>query len=125
MSCRLKNHGFSLTEVLIAVGILAVGMTFIAGVFPVAVHFSTLANEQTLAAVIADEAFAKVRIYGVDPAALPADRQTSFEDAWVVPPADAYLECAYPSTDPAAQNGPQNRTRCGCTPCGPFWSPWR
>jgi len=58
--------GFSLIEVLLALGLLAIGMIFIAGVFPVAIHFSTIASERTIAAVVADEAFAKIRLYGVD-----------------------------------------------------------
>ena len=57
------NNGFSLTEVLLAVGTIAVGMLFIAGVFPVGIHFNTIASERTIAAVIADEAFAKIRLY--------------------------------------------------------------
>lgn len=61
-SCS-SNDGFSLTEVLLAVGILAVGMLFIAGVFPVGIHFTTIATERTIAAVVADEAFAKIRLY--------------------------------------------------------------
>ncbi|MHC4544891.1 MAG: type IV pilus modification PilV family protein [Planctomycetota bacterium] len=60
-----SNNGFSLTEVLLAVGIIAVGMLFIAGVFPVGIHFTTIASERTIAAVVADEAFAKIRLYGV------------------------------------------------------------
>ena len=60
-----KNYGFSLTEVLLSVGILAMGMTFIAGVFPVAIHFTTIATERTIAAIAADEAFAKIRIYAI------------------------------------------------------------
>jgi hypothetical protein len=36
-----NNNGFSLTEVLFAMGTLAVAMLFIAGVFPVALYFST------------------------------------------------------------------------------------
>ena len=58
-----NNNGFSLTEVLFAIGTLAVGMLFIAGTFPVAIHFATIATERTIAAVVADEAFAKIRLY--------------------------------------------------------------
>ena len=63
---RKKCHyrGFSLTEVLLAVGTLAVGMIFISGTFLTGIHFSTIATERTYAAVVADEAFAKVKIYG-------------------------------------------------------------
>jgi len=60
-----NNNGFSLTEVLFAIGTLAVGMLFIAGTFPVAIHFATIATERTIAAVAADEAFAKIRLYAV------------------------------------------------------------
>jgi len=65
MNYKLGNSGFSLTEVLLSVGVLAVGMIFIAGVFPVAIHYTTIAIEQTKAAIVADEAFAKVRLYAV------------------------------------------------------------
>jgi Tfp pilus assembly protein PilV len=58
-----SNDGFSLTEVLLAIGTLAVGMLFIAGVFPVGIHFTTIASERTIAAVVTDEAFAKIRLY--------------------------------------------------------------
>lgn len=58
-----KNHGFSLTEVLLSVGILSVGMIFIAGVFPVGIHYTTVATERTKAAIVADEAFAKIKLY--------------------------------------------------------------
>ncbi len=64
-----KNCGFSLTEVLLAMGVLAVGMIFVAGVFPVGIHFTTIATERTIAVVVADEAFAKIRLYAIgDPA---------------------------------------------------------
>lgn len=66
MNYELKHKGFSLTEVLMAVGIFSVAMIFIAGVFPVAIHFTTIASEQTIAAVVADEAFAKIRLYDVN-----------------------------------------------------------
>jgi prepilin-type N-terminal cleavage/methylation domain-containing protein len=63
MSNEQKHSGFSLTEVLIAVGILSVGMAFIAGVFPAGIYLMTVATERTIAAVAADEAFAKIEIY--------------------------------------------------------------
>ncbi len=65
MNYKLKNTGFSLTEVLMSVGILAVGMIFVAGVFPVGIHFTTIATERTIAAIVADEAFAKIKIYAM------------------------------------------------------------
>ncbi len=65
MSYKLKNRGFSLTEVLLSVGILSVGMIFIAGVFPVGIYFTTIATERTIAAIVADEAFAKIKIYAI------------------------------------------------------------
>ena len=65
MNYELKNSGFSLVEVLLAVGTLAVGMLFVAGVFPVALHFSIMATERSIAAVVADEAFAKIRLYAI------------------------------------------------------------
>jgi prepilin-type N-terminal cleavage/methylation domain-containing protein len=63
MNTEQKHSGFSLTEVLIAIGILSVAMVFIAGVFPAGIYFATVATERTIAAVAADEAFAKIRIY--------------------------------------------------------------
>jgi prepilin-type N-terminal cleavage/methylation domain-containing protein len=63
MNNKQKHSGFSLTEILIAIGILSVGMVFIAGVFPAGIYFTTVATERTIAAVVADEAFAKIKIY--------------------------------------------------------------
>lgn len=100
-----NNNGFSLTEVLLAVGTLGIGMLFIAGVFPVAIHFATIATEQTIAVIVADEAFAKVRLYaigdpntgtgGIDFNKLTIDRLTDFSNAANIDP----NEFAYPSTD--------------------------
>jgi prepilin-type N-terminal cleavage/methylation domain-containing protein len=56
------QRGFSLTETLIAIAILAIGMIFIAGVFPVGIHFTTISTERSIAAVVADEAFSKMRL---------------------------------------------------------------
>ena len=125
MGKSLKNFGFSLTEVLLSVGILSVGMIFIAGVFPVGIHFTTIATEQTIAAVVADEAFAKIKIYAIgEPSknapgndnidldqletdGLKPDEFTKFDDIF---PAAANIdpnlkenEFAYPSADTGSQ----------------------
>ena len=49
-----------------AVATLAIGMIFIGGTFFTGVHFATLSTERTIATVAADEAFAKVRVYGIN-----------------------------------------------------------
>ena len=94
---KRQHSGFSLTEVLLAVGTLAVGMIFIGGTFVVGIHFTTISSERTTAAIVADEAFAKIALYGVnlgDPN-LTFNRLTPFEAlaARAVDP----NEFAYPS----------------------------
>ncbi len=81
MALAKRHRGFSLIEVLIAVGTLAVGLTFIGGTFLAGIHLNTVATERTIAAVVANEAFAKVRLYGLDAADpnLGADHLVSFE----------------------------------------------
>ncbi len=75
MSNELRTKkGFSLMEVLLSIGILSVGMIFIAGVFPVAIYLTAVSTERTIAAVAADEAFAKIKLYGFEPN-IPADGQ--------------------------------------------------
>jgi hypothetical protein len=63
---RRQYRGFSLTEVLLAVGTLAIGMVFISGTFLTGIHFSTISTERSIAAVVADEAFAKIKVYGIN-----------------------------------------------------------
>jgi prepilin-type N-terminal cleavage/methylation domain-containing protein len=71
---KLKHNGFSLTEVLMAVGILTVGMVLIATMFPVGIYLTGVATERTMAAVVADEAFAKIQLYDFEnPKSLPFD----------------------------------------------------
>jgi len=83
-----------------AVGILAVGLMFIAGTFPVGIGLTTIAAERTIGAIAADEAFTKIRLYGVDVGALSTEEMANFND---VPgntlPADADRMFAYPSVD--------------------------
>jgi len=100
---RAKNVGFSLTEVLMAVGILSVGMMLIATMFPVAIYLTTVASERTMAAIVADEAFAKIQLYGiVDPYNDPCvcfDYEDTLGPAEIDP-----NEFSYPSVDPATGN---------------------
>ena len=87
------TKGFSLIEVLMAVGTLAIGMLFIAGVFPVSIHFTTVSSERTIAATVADEAFAKIKLYSGYLSAPSDVNQSPFD----LPPA-LVGEYAYPST---------------------------
>lgn len=97
MRSRHQYSGFSLTEVLLAVGTLAVGMVFISGTFLTGIHFSTIATERSMAAVVADEAFAKIRIYGIDftDPNLAINRQARFDSVSFIPA----VEFAYPSAN--------------------------
>jgi len=96
MGKKQKHIGFSLTETLLAVGTLAIGMIFIGGTFLVGIHFTTIATERTIAAVVADEAFAKIRLYNINPTDpnLAFDQLTPFE---LLNPIDSD-EFSYPST---------------------------
>jgi len=49
-----------------AVGTLAIGLTFIAGTFLTGIYFATFSTERTIAEVAAEEAFAKMQIFGLD-----------------------------------------------------------
>jgi len=60
---RQARSGFSLTEVLMAVGVLGVGMTMVASVFPVAVDQSRQSREDTMAALSARSVAAIMRAY--------------------------------------------------------------
>lgn len=80
-----------------AVGILAIAMLFIAGTFLVGIHFSTIATEQTIAAVVSDEAFAKIKLYGVGLSSLSTTQQKLFEA--VASNTISADEFAYPSTN--------------------------
>ena len=91
------KKGFTLVELLLALAVLAIGTTFVAGAFVVAIHFSTATTEQTIAAVVANEAFAKIQLYGKADiswlAELPPDSSVLLKDVIVIH-AD---EFAYPS----------------------------
>lgn len=93
---KSRQSGFSLMETLLAVGTLAVGMVFVAGTFLASVYFSAVSTERTISTVVADEAFAKIRLYGLDPnhASLKTDGYVPYEQLVTVPPDEQF----YPST---------------------------
>lgn len=92
-----KQNGFSLTEVLMAVGILSIGMMLVATMFPAALYLTTIASERTMAAIVADEAFAKIQLYGLEPP-YPTD-VNDYNDISRTTPI-ATIEFSYPSADP-------------------------
>src|SRR5271170_2325995 len=58
----LKSHrAFSLMEILFSIGILAVGLIMVAGIFPVAVKWTAENAQSTVGAVIAQNAFAVIK----------------------------------------------------------------
>ena len=109
---RATRHGFSLTEVVIAIGLLAVGMLFIAGSFPVSVHFTTVATERTIAATVADEAFAKIKLYGIYDPNVVYVTQTCYEKAAPSSIADAGRGSGTHSGAPAGQTAMRSRGTC-------------
>ena len=80
-----------------AVSTLAVGMIFVGGTFLAGIYFATLSTERTIATVAADEAFAKMRLYRLNPydARLATDRFVPYEELVEIPES----EQLYPSTD--------------------------
>ena len=58
---RCRRAGFTLTEILMATGILGVGLTMVAAVFPVAVDQSRRSQDATMAALSARSVCAPIR----------------------------------------------------------------
>ena len=60
-----------------AVGILSIGLMLVATMFPAAIYLTTVASERTMAAIVADEAFAKIQLFGLQTA--PSDDVNDYE----------------------------------------------
>jgi hypothetical protein len=81
-------------ETLMAVSTLAVGLLFVGGTFMTGIYFSTVSTERTIASVVADEAFAKIRLYGFDTGGLGTAGFAPYRPASTMPA----TEFLYPST---------------------------
>ncbi|HUS46218.1 MAG TPA: type II secretion system protein, partial [Phycisphaerae bacterium] len=75
-----RYRGFTLTEVLMAVGILGVGLTMVASIFPVAVDQSRRSQDQTSAALCARSAAAGMRIQRDGACTYMRDKKYGFID---------------------------------------------
>lgn len=99
MNANRRQSGFSLIETLLAVGTLAVGMVFVAGTFTAGVYFASVSTEKTVATVVADEAVAKIALFGLDldpkSTKLKTDGFVPYEDVNRIRMASR--ECLYPS----------------------------
>jgi prepilin-type N-terminal cleavage/methylation domain-containing protein len=106
MKSVMKNSGFSLTEVLMAAGILCVGIMLVATMFPAALYLTTVASEKTMAAIVADEAFAKIQIYGIKNVPVnDPNGPEGFYRYWDLMKNDIDTnEFTYPSTDGNGKN---------------------
>lgn len=59
-----KNEGFSPVEVLIAMGILSIGIMAVVRLFPAGLAFSRQAQEKTIAVELAENSIARMRMSG-------------------------------------------------------------
>ena len=103
---KKRKSGFTLTEVLISAGILSIGFMLIAGAFPVGIKLTSMATERTIGSITAQEAVAKMKIYGlsVAPDTLPSNQCFDYEAIANLDFKAAPFEQYYPSTnlvDPA------------------------
>ena len=87
-SGRKRRAAFTLTEVLMAAGILGIGLTMVASIFPVAVDQSRRSRDQTMAALCARSVAAGMRIQRNGASAFMRDKKFGFEiPDYALPPA--------------------------------------
>ena len=58
------KKGFTLVEVMLAAAIMAIGLMLVAGAFPVGIKLTAVSTERTIGAIAANEAFAKIHLFG-------------------------------------------------------------
>jgi Tfp pilus assembly protein PilV len=87
MEDNRRQSGFSLIETMLAVATLAIGMVFVAGTFTAGVYFASTATESTISTVVADEAVAKIGLYGLNISStkLKADGFVPYDDVSRIP----------------------------------------
>ena len=103
-----QRPAFSLAEIMIAIGILGVGMLMVAATFPVGLDQCRIVSEQTIAPLVAEDAFQRLRLLLAEPDSSkripdsvtnPTQWQYGFREALVkasAPDVHAYL----PNDDP-------------------------
>jgi len=67
---RLNPHtrpGFSLAELMVAIGIFGIGMLMVAATFPVGLDQARIVSEESIAPIVANEAYATLRLLLDDP----------------------------------------------------------
>jgi len=84
-----------------AVGILSIGLMLVATMFPVGIYLTTVASERTMAAIVADEAFAKIQLFGLQ--IYPSDINDFEKICNTIDP----NEFSYPSVDPCSTENRQ------------------
>ena len=96
-----RKSGFTLTEVLISAGILAIGFMLIAGAFPVGVKLTATATERSIGSVASQEAEAKIRLHGINDATLFSSKCRRYVQVFGVAPAtfDEMKDGYYPTTN--------------------------
>lgn len=74
MTTRGKRHyrrhgrpGFSLAELMVAIGIFGIGMLMVAATFPVGLDQARIVSEESIAPLVANEAYATLRLLLDDP----------------------------------------------------------